>query len=128
MTVIEQILLQKKMIDEGIIPYADTDVNQDFQKVLAQLSPEDARRSKRKFRKVWRSIMQNKMRTIATNHANDPLMKFGKERMLQMPLGISKCILSKQNKLKRKVFVFEEMKKQTKKLYDKTMNTLLEST
>jgi hypothetical protein len=128
MTVIEQILLQKKMIDEGIIPYADTDVNQDFQKVLAQLSPEDARRSKRKFRKVWRSIMQNKMRTIATNHANDPLMKFGKERMLQMPLGISKCIPSKQNKLERKVFVFEEMKKQTKKLYDKTMNTLLEST
>jgi hypothetical protein len=127
MNTIERILLQKKMIDEGIVPYDDTNFNRNFGKVLEQLSPEDARRSKRKFRKIWRSIMQDKMRKIATNYVEDSLMKFGKERMLQIPLGISNCVPNKRNKLNRKVFVLKELKKNNKQACDE-VRKVLEST
>ena len=127
MNTIEQILLQKKMIDEGIVPYDDANINWDFGKVLEQLSPEDARRSKRKFRKIWRSIMQDKLKKIATNYANDSLMKFGKERMLETSLGKVECVPSKRNKINRKVIVLKEIKKSTKQTCDE-VRKVLEST
>ena len=127
MDTIEQILLQKKMIDEGIVPYDDASFNRNFGKVLEQLSPEDARRSKRKFRKVWRSIMQDKLKKIATNYANDPLLKFGKERMLETSLRKVECVPSKRNKINRKVIVLKEMKKSTKQTCDE-VRKVLEST
>jgi hypothetical protein len=54
MNEVERLFIYHSMISAGIIPLEDPDVN--VNKVLKTLSPEDAKKLKRKFRKLWRRL------------------------------------------------------------------------
>ena len=61
MTPFEQVKLRFLQLQAGIIPTAsrfgeEGMCHHDFTRILAMMSPDEARRMKRKFRKLWRKI------------------------------------------------------------------------
>lgn len=86
------------MFDMGIIPIDDT--TKDMDRVLSQVSPEEAREKKRKFRKLWRKA--------AAELKRKNIGRYGKGSGYQM-LGTGKHMPSKKNMLERKRLVFEHV-------------------
>lgn len=52
----------------GIVPISSVDLRHDFNRYLATLSPEDARRMKRKFRKLWRAAAKKPPKFVSDRH------------------------------------------------------------
>jgi hypothetical protein len=62
---IERIFLLGTMLDNGIVPYEDSNAN--ISPLLSQLSKEDARKARRKFRKLWRKAMTSEAKSFFSN-------------------------------------------------------------
>lgn len=52
----------------GIVPISSIDLRHDINRYLASLSPEDARRMRRKFRKLWRSAAKKPQKFVSDKH------------------------------------------------------------
>lgn len=55
-TDIDRIMINTVMMEEGIVPIFEP--THDVARALATLSPEDARKAKRRFRKLWRKALK----------------------------------------------------------------------
>ena len=68
-----EILLVKEYEDRGLIPpFREGEWKKDFSRALQQMSGEDARRVKRKFRKIWRQLAGLKHPRIYGNMSDTP--------------------------------------------------------
>ena len=56
--VVERTFLQVAMFKMGVVPIEDPSF--DYRRILKQLPPEEARKLKRKFRKLWRKLLSKK--------------------------------------------------------------------
>ena len=67
---LEDILVQMKMLSEGIVPYEGYSFV-DINKALDSLSPVEKRKAKRKFRKLWRKAASelDRMHNVKTRHS-----------------------------------------------------------
>lgn len=52
----------------GIVPISSIDLRHDFNRYLASLPPEEARRMKRKFRKLWRAAAKKPPKFVSERH------------------------------------------------------------
>jgi len=55
-TSVEEIFLEIMMIAEGIAPLSSKTIRNDVNRALIDVSPDEARKMRRKFRKLWRKI------------------------------------------------------------------------
>jgi hypothetical protein len=92
---INDILTMAAFLELGIAPIKHS--TDDIDRILSSLSPEEARKMKRKFRKVWRSIVAKKAKKSQTN-------AYG--------LGAENPSKSQRNRRKAEVFIYV-MKKVT---------------
>lgn len=53
-----RLLLQMKMLDQGIVPYTRDSRHRDVPEGLNSLTPKARRKAKRKFRKLWRKAVR----------------------------------------------------------------------
>jgi hypothetical protein len=68
-----EILLVKEYADRGLIPpFGECEWKKDFSRALHQMSGEDARQAKRKFRKIWRQLAGLKHPRIYGNRYDPP--------------------------------------------------------
>lgn len=96
MRVIEVVFILSVMFEMGIVPIDD--VTKDVSRALDNVSPEEARTKKRKFRKLWRQAAADCKRRHLGRH--------GKGTGPEM-LGMGKHNPSRKNMLERKRLVFE---------------------
>lgn len=93
---VEKALIQSVMFENGILPMEKTTL--DMRRALSQLSPEESRQFKRKFRKMWRKAMraQGDTTPAGTNKAT----------RLKADLGVGKHVPSRAERNARKTLVF----------------------
>lgn len=65
---IHQLASQTAYHNLGIVPISSVDLRHDFNRYLSSLPPEEARRMKRKFRKLWRAAAKNPSKFISERH------------------------------------------------------------
>ena len=87
------------MFQCGILPMEKTGL--DMRRALQQLSPEDARVLKRKFRKLWRTAMKKQNEECSTRS------KKAHEDASKVRLGVGKHVPSRQERNERKKLVFD---------------------
>ena len=63
---VEDIFLRISMLEAGLVPLTGANLNYDVNKALADLPPDEARKMKRKFRKLWRKLT-NRCRIFSAN-------------------------------------------------------------
>lgn len=66
----QQVVMFDEMVKAGIMPW-DAGMK-DMNKVLEHLNPEEARKLRRKYRKVWRRNMQRQIANLEKKLAADP--------------------------------------------------------
>jgi hypothetical protein len=88
----DKFLLYEMMLSEGICPYVG---DESVEKKFRDMTPEDVRKVKRKFRKVWRKIAKAEM--AAAKNVN-------KKAQTQTRFGLGKPA-TKQNKRYRRAVV-----------------------
>lgn len=93
-TDIDRIMINTVMMEEGIVPIFDPSL--DMRRALAALSPEEARKAKRKFRKLWRKALKKE-------NAD------GKSVYKVAMLGKGKKVPSKAERLRRKQAVLNKL-------------------
>lgn len=93
-TDIDRIMIQTVMIEEGIVPILDPSL--DMRRALASLSPEDARKARRKFRKLWRKALKKEMADRKSAYSG-------------ITLGKGKKVPSKAERLRRKQAVLNKL-------------------
>jgi len=96
---VDRAIIQTVMFQSGILPMEKTDL--DMRRALQQLSPEEARILKRKFRKLWRKAMRA---TIGNGKTRN-----GKEEREHAKLGVGKHVPSRAERNARKQLVFDEL-------------------
>lgn len=99
MTDAERAFTHHVMFSEGIVPMEDPRI--DIRRALETLPPEEARKAKRKFRKLWRKYlrMQECKRLKKTSYGNE---KVNTGRGAKSP--------SRENKLSRKQLVVDVLR------------------
>jgi hypothetical protein len=97
---VDRTFIQAVMFECGILPMEKTTL--DMRRALQQLPPEEARRFKRKFRKLWRKAMQEKA------GANQKL----KSEVIKQELGVGKHVPSRAERNARKKLVFDSLWKE----------------
>lgn len=93
-TDIDRIMINTVMMEEGIVPILDPSL--DMRRALSTLSPEDARKAKRKFRKMWRKALKQ-------------IVADGKSSYRNVTLGKGKKVPSKAERLQRKQVVLNKL-------------------
>lgn len=96
---VDRALIHSVMFQMGILPMEKTDL--DMRRALAQLSPEEARTLKRKFRKLWRKAMRANVGNGKTRVA--------KEQSAKATLGVGKHVPSRAERNARKKLVFDSL-------------------
>lgn len=92
---LERLLLQLAMFNAGIVPIEN--VEHDMRRALQQLAPDEAKRLKRKFRKMWRRAACR-----SDNGASDAMKR---------KLGIGKKTPTREERNQRKKLVFDELRR-----------------
>jgi len=97
---VDRAFIQAVMFESGILPMEKTTL--DMRRALHQLSPEEARKLKRKFRKLWRKAMRKEV--------GDPKGKRAeaKEQATKTRLGVGKHVPSRAERNARKQLVFDQ--------------------
>ena len=93
---VERTFVQVVHFEAGIVPMEKTGF--DMRRALNQLEPDEARKLKRRFRKLWRKLAA---RQVAQGSTSDKMMK-GK-------LGTGKQVPSRLERNARKQLVFDEI-------------------
>lgn len=101
---VDKAFIHSVMFELGILPIEDPTL--DMRVPLRQLSPEDARIIKRKFRKMWRKCMREQVGPGTGKYAT------AKEKALQQKLGVGKHVPSRHERLERKRLVYERLWKE----------------
>ena len=96
---VDRAMLQAVMFQLGIIPIENT--NHDMRRPLKQLSPEESRVLKRKFRKLWRKAMREQIGDGKTREA--------REAGAKVKYGVGKSVPSRAERNARKKLVFDEL-------------------
>lgn len=94
---VEKALIQSVMFENGILPMEKTTL--DMRRALAQLSADEARLIKRKFRKMWRKAMRAELAETRPSEA--------RTTMLKSSLGVGKHVPSRSERNARKTLVFK---------------------
>lgn len=110
---VDKAFIHAVMFQLGILPIEDPTL--DMRVPLRQMSPEEARIIKRKFRKQWRKYMKEKLGTSKTP-AKKPKTgtpaeaeKSARDRLITNKLGVGKHVPSRHERLERKRLVFESI-------------------
>lgn len=96
---VDRAIIQAVMFQSGILPMEKTDL--DMRRALQQLSPEEARVLKRKFRKLWRKAMRAEVGNGKT--------RTSKEEQQKAKLGVGKHVPSRSERNARKQLVFDKL-------------------
>ena len=96
---VDRAFIHSVMFQMGILPIEKTTL--DMQRALKQLSPEEARQLKRKFRKVWRKAMKKEVGNPQGKRAET------KEQAAKQRLGVGKPVPSRTERNARKQLVFD---------------------
>lgn len=88
------------MFEAGILPMEKTTL--DMRRALQQLSPEEARVLKRKFRKAWRKAMRKEVGNPTGKRAE------AKAQAAKTRLGVGKHVPSRAERNARKQLVFDQ--------------------
>lgn len=94
---VDRAFIQAVMFQLGILPMEKT--NLDMRRALQQLTPDEARTLKRKFRKLWRKAMRAEI-------GNGPNTRETKERIAKHKYGVGKHVPSRAQRTARKQLVF----------------------
>ncbi len=97
---VDRAFIQTVMFEAGILPMEKTTL--DMQRALKQLSPDEARQLKRKFRKLWRKAMRKEVGNPTGKHA------VRKEEAAKHRLGVGKHVPSRAERTARKQLVFNQ--------------------
>jgi len=106
------------MFSLGILPIEDPTL--DMRVPLRQVTPEEARVIKRKFRKVWRKCMKEKLGTSKMPVSSKKVKasagithveaeRNARTAMVTNKLGLGKHVPSRQERLERKRLVYEHL-------------------
>lgn len=95
---VDRALIQAVMFRLGILPMEKTDL--DMRRALSQLTTEESRVMKRKFRKMWRKAMRAEI-------GNDSRTKDVREFAVKQRLGVGKHAPSRAEHNARKKIVFD---------------------
>jgi hypothetical protein len=111
MTRIDPILLQalisQEAYDAGIAPYSFDKLNQDMNRLLADLPPEEARKMRRRFRKLWRNLARKNL----LPNSNDLIRSSATANRV----GLGKSKPEKQDAVSRKSWVLYELARRARK-------------
>jgi len=98
---VDRAFIHSIMFELGILPIEKTTL--DMQRALKQLSPEEARQLKRKFRKLWRKAMKKEVGSSKGKRAE------AKEQAAKSRLGVGKPVPSRAERNARKQLVFDRV-------------------
>lgn len=101
---VERVFIHAVMLQLGILPMENAEL--DMGRVLHQLEPEEARKFRRKFRKIWRQQMK------ASQHVSGQQMtrsQQNQEENLKRRLGVGKQVPSRAERNARKKLVFDRL-------------------
>lgn len=98
---VDRAIIQAVMFEQGILPMEKTHF--DMRRVLAQLSPDEARVLKRKFRKLWRQAMKKEVNG-ASQHRRE-----SRNKILSSALGVGKPAPTREQRQARKQLVFNAL-------------------
>jgi len=101
---VDRAFIQTVMFELGILPIEKPSL--DMQRALKQLSAEEARQLKRKFRKLWRKAMKKEVGNPNGKRANL------KEQATKHRLGVGKPVPSRAERNARKQLVFDQVWKE----------------
>ncbi len=96
---VDKAFIHSVMFELGILPIEDPTL--DMRVPLRQLSPEEARVVKRKFRKMWRKCMKAQV--------GNPKGKHDAVKAIQTKLGVGKHVPSRHERLERKRLVYNRI-------------------
>lgn len=92
----------------GVVPITLKSMHFDYNRILANLPPDEARKMKRKFRKMWRKHLRSYSLGIVSPHLIEAVR----------PYGFGENAPSKLQKYRRKKFVYNQVTKQAKVFYE----------
>jgi hypothetical protein len=92
----------------GVVPLSLKSMHFDYNRILAELSPDEARKMKRKFRKMWRKYLKSYMFNVVSPHLVE----------IVRPYGFGEDSPTKLQKYRRKKFVYNQVTKLAKAFYD----------
>lgn len=101
---VDRAFIQAVMFELGILPMEKTTL--DMKRALSQLSDDEARQLKRKFRKMWRKAMRKEVGNPKGRNAAT------KESAAKSRLGVGKHIPSRAERNARKQLVFDQVWKE----------------
>lgn len=102
-----QALVAQEAYDEGIVPYTLDKLGLDMNKLLADLPPEEARRLRRRFRKMWRNLVRKNLRP----NSNDLI----RSSTTAYRTGLGKVKPDRTEALSRKNIVLSELSRRARK-------------
>lgn len=105
--VLLQALIAQEAYDAGIAPYTFDKLSHDMNRLLSDLPPEEARKLRRKFRKMWRNLVRKNIRANSNDLIRNSTIAH------RMGLGTSKP--QTQNALSRKSLVLNELSQRARK-------------
>lgn len=97
---VDKAFIHQVMFELGILPIEDPTL--DMRVPLKQLSPEEARVLKRKFRKLWRKCMKAEIGPAGK-------MADARKKAAESKLGVGKHVPSRAERLARKRMVYERI-------------------
>jgi hypothetical protein len=98
---VDRAFIHAVMFELGILPMESTTL--DMERALKQLSPDEQRQLKRKFRKMWRKAMKKEVGSPKGKRAD------AKELLAKTRLGVGKKTPSRQELNARKQLVFDQV-------------------
>jgi hypothetical protein len=119
---VDKAFIHSVMFERGILPIEDPTL--DMRVPLRQVTPEEARFIKRKFRKLWRKCMKEKIgtnkipspskaKTSGVEHdqarSENEKVSAARANMITNKLGLGKHVPSRAERLERKRLVYEHL-------------------
>jgi len=105
---IDKMMITIMMLKQGILPMED--VHLDMRRGLQQMTPDDARTFKRKFRKLWRKALRDLLnKKIKLRSTGDPPKRLVGLIDPAASVGIGKKVPSRNERNARKALVFDMM-------------------
>jgi hypothetical protein len=102
-----QALLAQEAYDAGIVPYTFDKMRHDMNRLLADLPPEESRKLRRRFRKMWRNIIRKNL----LPNSNDLILSSTQAHRA----GLGKSAPSVDHSWNRKNYVLSELARRARK-------------
>ena len=97
----ERAVMSASMFEEGLLPIDN--ISHDMRRALDQLPKDEARKLKRRFRKVWRKLAKAEAQKISSNSRTTA----SKDTLLRARFGVGKSNPSRLDRENRKRLVQE---------------------